>query len=151
MNGNPNIRGAVHLFLMRDGMVLLSRRSNTGYEDGKLSVVAGKLDGGEQVAEAAKREAEEEVGLRLRTEDIKIVGVMHRRTSFDEWIDFFVEVERLEGVPFNAEPHKCSELRWCGLEELPDDVIPYVRRALDNYRNGIWFDSYGWEAVLDIQ
>jgi 8-oxo-dGTP pyrophosphatase MutT (NUDIX family) len=56
LNGNPNIRSAVHLFLVREGRLLLSRRSNTGYEDGKLSVVAGKLDGGEQVVEAARRE-----------------------------------------------------------------------------------------------
>jgi 8-oxo-dGTP pyrophosphatase MutT (NUDIX family) len=146
MNRIPNIRSAVHLFLVHDGQVLLSRRSNTGYEDGKLSVVAGKLDGGEQVIEAAGREALEEAGLRLRPEDIRVVGVMHRKTSFDEWIDFFVEVEQWEGEPVNTEPHKCSELRWCGLDELPDDVVPYVRRALNNYRNGIWFDSCGWEA-----
>jgi 8-oxo-dGTP pyrophosphatase MutT (NUDIX family) len=74
MNRIPNIRSAVHLFLVHDGQVLLSRRSNTGYEDGKLSVVAGKLDGGEQVIEAAGREALEEAGLGLRPEDIRVVG-----------------------------------------------------------------------------
>jgi len=35
------LTSAVHLFLVRNGKVLLLRRFNTGYEDGKYSVIAG--------------------------------------------------------------------------------------------------------------
>jgi hypothetical protein len=38
-----------------------------------------------------------------------------------------------------------DELAWYPLDTLPTNTIPYVRRALDNYRRGIWFDSYGWD------
>ena len=42
------------------------------------------------------------------------------------------------------EPEKCDELKWFGIRDLPDSTIPYVRRGIDNYREGIWFGSVGW-------
>lgn len=135
---------AVHLFLIRDGQVLLARRCNTGYADGQYSVIAGHLDGDEEVATAANREAREEAGIAIAPADLAVVGVMHRRAE-DERIDFFVAATRWTGELVNAEPHKCDDLAWFPLDRLPDNVVPYVRRALDNYRRGSWFDSYGWE------
>ncbi len=134
---------AVHLFFLRDAQVLLLRRYNTGYEDGKYSVVAGHLDGGEQVKEAAIREAREEVGVELAPEDVEIVGVMHRLSN-DERVDWFVVIRRWAGEIANCEPDKCDELAWFDLDALPPNVIAYVQRALENYRQSRWFDSYGW-------
>ena len=47
---------AAHLFLLKDQAILLSRRCNTGYEDGKYSVPAGHLDGNESVIQAMVRD-----------------------------------------------------------------------------------------------
>lgn len=135
---------AVHLFLTSNGYVLLLRRHNTGYEDGRYSVIAGHLDGGEEVIVAAAREANEEAGITLDPADIAVVGVMHRRSN-DERIDFFVAASRWTGEIVNTEPHKCDDLSWHPLDHLPDNTIPYIRRALDNYRAGRWFDSFGWQ------
>jgi 8-oxo-dGTP diphosphatase len=137
------LRSAVHIFLRRGDTVLLLRRYRTGYEDGKYSVVAGHLEGGETVRAAAAREVREEVGLTLAPQEIEVVGVMHRMSN-DERIDWFVSALTWRGEPRNLEPGKCDELRWCALDDLPDNTIPYVRRALENAQRGIWFDSYGW-------
>lgn len=135
---------AVHLFLVKDGKVLLLRRHNTGYEDGNYSVVAGHLDGGEEVLDAMIREAREEAGIEIAPGDMRVVGVMHRLSN-DERIDFFLSASDWTGEVRNMEPHKCDQLAWYDLEHLPENIIPYVRRALENFRAGTWFDSYGWE------
>lgn len=134
---------AVHLFLIRDGQVLLLRRCGTGYEDGNYSVVAGHLNGDEEVKAAAIREAREETGIAIAPQDLEVVGVMHRRSD-DERIDFFLSAKSWSGCITNSEPDKCDRLAWFDLGELPDNLIPYVRRALENYRHSRWFDSFGW-------
>ena len=134
---------AVHVLFLRDGRVLMLRRTNTGYADGLLSVPAGHLDGGETVVAAAMREVYEEVGVDLRPDEIEVAGVMHRLEG-EERIDFFLAVRAWRGEFENREPEKCSELVWAPLDGLPDDTVPYVRAAIEAYRSGEWFSSYGW-------
>ena len=134
---------AAHLFLIWDGKILLLRRQNTGYEDGNYSVVAGHLDGGEEVASAMICEAREEAGIQISPRAIEVVGVMHRLDP-EERVDFFLTATSWSGEIRNMEPRKCSELAWFDLDDLPTNVIPYVRKAIHNYRCGISFDSFGW-------
>ena len=134
---------AVHLFLVRDERVLLLRRVNTGYEDGNDSVVAGHLDGDEEVTAAAAREAAEEVGVAIALGGLRVVGVMHRRAD-DERIGFFLESTRWSREIANREPERCDDLRWVEPARVPPNVIPYVRRAIENWQRGVWFDSFGW-------
>jgi 8-oxo-dGTP diphosphatase len=134
---------AVHLFLIQNHKVLLLRRFNTGYEDGNYSVIAGHLDGNEEIKTAMIREAREEAGIEVMREDLEVVGVMHRKSN-DERIDFFLAAERWTGELRNCEPELCDELAWYDLDRLPVNMLPYVRKALKNYRAGRWFDSFGW-------
>ena len=133
----------VHLLFFRENQVLLLRRFNTGYADGQYSVPAGHLDGGETVIAAARREGLEETGVLIEAGDLAFSSVVHRQDG-DERVDFFVQVRQWQGEPVNSEPEKCDELRWVNLDELPGNVIPYVRKAIQNHRDGIQFDEFGW-------
>lgn len=135
---------AVHLFFIREQQVLLLRRYNTGYEDGNYSVVAGHVEAGETVTQAAAREAQEEVGVTIAPQDIAVVQVMHRKSE-EERVDFFVLIKNWRGEIINHEPQKCDALRWFAWDQLPQNIIPYVKRALDNYSNGVVFDEFGWQ------
>ena len=137
-------RSAIHLFFFnQEGHTLLSLRCNTGYMDGWYSVVAGHIEPGETIEQASMREAREEIGVELTSEDIEVVGVMHRRDS-EERIDFFVHVHAWRGQPANHEPEKCDCIEWFNLDALPENTVPYVRRALDNFYEKRWFDAFGW-------
>src|SRR5882672_4802507 len=111
---------AVHVFLVRGDDVLFLRRLNTGYEDGKLSVIAGHVEAGETVTEAAIREAREEVGIELARERLRVVGVMHRKSE-DARIDFFLSYRLGSERPSNLESDRSAELVWAPVAKAPAD------------------------------
>ena len=135
---------AVHLFLHTNNQLLMLRRYRTGYEDGNYSVVAGHLDGGEDVYAAMIREAGEEAGILLQRPALEIVQVMHRKSAAEERVDYFLACNTWEGEVRNMEPDKCDDLCWCPWAAIPDNTIGYVRAAIENYRNGVAFSLYGW-------
>lgn len=141
------LRSAVYLFLIRQDRILLARRYKTGWQDGKYSVVAGHLDGGETVFQAMIREAREEAGIILDPAQLKVVHVMHRIPIGNdlEYIDFFLTAPEWDGVPEIREPDKCDDLRWFPLDHLPDNIIPSVQAAIDNYRNNTFFADFYYQ------
>ena len=134
---------ACHLFLIKESKILLLRRFNTGYEDGNYSVVAGHLDGNESAKEAMIRETREEAGINVDENDLKFIQVMHRKSE-EERIDFFFCADKWIGKIENREPHKCDGLQWFNLDKLPNNMVPYVRKAIDNYKRQKTFDQFGW-------
>lgn len=141
---------AVFVLLRRGDNVLLLRRANTGYQDGKYSLIAGHLDGDELATEAAVREAKEEAGITVDPSKLDFVHVSHRLgrgNSGDERIDLFYELKEWQGEITNAEPHKCDDLSWHPLNDLPGDTLPHVRRVLECIKRSIPYSEYITEPV----
>lgn len=126
---------AVYVFLMSETKVLLMRRCNTGFEDGRFGVISGHVDGNETIVQAAVREAREECALELAARDLILATAMHRKVSDGEWFDWFFFCRDWNGSALNAEPGKCSELLWSDVEALPPDTVRYVRHALETALN----------------
>ncbi|MFS1513793.1 NUDIX hydrolase [Chengkuizengella sp. SCS-71B] len=142
----PLYYGSVNvLFYRNDNEVLLLKRKNTGFEDGKWGIVAGKIEGREDVVSAAIREAKEEAGVRIDSNEINVVGVMHRNNIKNEWIDFYVKVDSWQGEIINVEPDKCEEFKWFKVDKLPSNMIPFIRTAIEKNHQQMWFESFGWE------
>jgi len=135
---------AVHLILIKDGKILLLRRFNTGYEDGNYSVPAGHIKQGERARTAMVREAKEETGLDIDEDALKTIHVMHRMGNDQERIDFFMSAKEWKGEPCICEKDKSDELSWYGLNELPENIIPYVKSALEHIETNEFYSEFGW-------
>ncbi len=137
------LHSSVNLILLKENKVLLQRRFNTGWMDGKYSFVAGHLDGNESVTKAMMREAFEEINLVFKEKDLIPATVIHIKWE-EEYIEFFFVVTKWEGEPINKEPDQCDDLDWFPIDKLPDNSLPFVKQALENYKNKISFSNMGW-------
>ena len=135
---------SVYLILEVDGTMLLSRRANTGFEDGKYGLVAGHSEAGEPLTHAIIREVQEEAGITIAPEDLHEVLTMHRNCGDHERIDFFFTADRWEGAITNMEPDKCDDLSWFPIGQLPDNVIPYIREAIGCFQTGKTYVEWGF-------
>lgn len=138
---------ASYLVLIKDNKILLQRRFNTGYEDGKYSMVAGHVDKGETFTQCIIREAKEEAGILLKPEDLKVVHLMHRDSGTEEnneRVDIFFIADKWAGEIENKEPHKCDDLSWFDLDNLPNNIIPYIKQAIDCIKNKVFYSEHGW-------
>lgn len=69
---------------------------------------------------------------------------MHRNAASDERIDFFMTTSTYTGEIVNCEPHKCDDLRWFKLNELPENIVPYVKVAIERYQAGEFYSEFNY-------
>lgn len=137
---------AVYLVLEKDGKLLMAKRSNTGYMDGMYSLVAGHVDGNETVYQAMLRETKEEVNVDILPQDMKVVHVSHRNSNGGEreYIDVYLKASNFSGELKNLEPNKCSDLTWFEFDNLPEEIVPEVKKALEDISKGEIFSTLGF-------
>jgi len=133
------IKVAVYLLLIREDKILLLRRRNTGWQDGNYGLPAGHLELNETIIEGLLREVKEEIGLVLKPEDVRLVHVMHRMSNY---VDFFFVSQYQDKEPKNEEPESCDDLDWFSIKNLPDNMVPSVRSAINNYIQGVTFFEF---------
>ena len=128
-----------YLILKKGEKILLGRRVNTGYYDGWYAVPAGHIEADVLPIGGLIRESKEEIGITILPKDTKLMHTMYR-AKHDETgqrVDFFFVVEQWSGEVINAEPHKCDDLRWFPIIDLPENTMHHVRHALECYQKGI--------------
>lgn len=120
----------VHVILRRCGRVLLLRRAGDVFASGQFCLPSGHLEEGESIIQAAARETREETGIVLRPGSLRHVLSVHQRNPgpSDSRVGFaFSPDGAWVGEPFNAEPHKHSELAT--LPRFPPTPPSTVRRS----------------------
>ncbi len=141
----PSTFVCAYLILRQKDEVLLLLRQNTGYCDGFYGLVSGHVEEGETATEGMIREAQEEAGIELLPSQLKVVHVMHRKsTRFN--VDIFFECTSWQGTVNNQEPEKCATLEFFPIANLPPNTLPYIADAIEAGSKGVFYSEHGWES-----
>lgn len=140
---------ASYLVLIKNNKILLSRRKNTGFQDGKYTLVSGHIKASESFTEATIRETKEEANIILKPADLKVVYVMNRFEKSNppelrNRLDVFFLAKKWQGEIKNMEPKKCDDLSWFPLNKLPKNTIPYIKHTLKNIKHKKFYSEYGF-------
>lgn len=139
MKQRYKITTAVYLLLIKENKILLSLREGTGYMDGLYSLPAGHVEANETIIDACIRETLEEINIIIKKEDLNLATTMFRKgiNGGDDYVDFFFVCDKFNGELKNNEPNKCGGIEFFDMQNLPENTIEYIRKAIHNSNNDI--------------
>jgi 8-oxo-dGTP pyrophosphatase MutT (NUDIX family) len=122
--------------------ILLHRRQNTGYQDGKWDIAgSGHVNKNETAQAALIRECKEEIGIDVKLEDIDFVHLSHRLSKDRIYYDIYFVIKFYLGTPTIMEADKCSEMEWFFINNLPIDIIDCRKQDILNYLGKIYYSE----------
>jgi 8-oxo-dGTP diphosphatase len=140
------LHASVHILFMKNKEILLSLRKNIT-SDGLYGLIAGHLEDGETISQVFIREAKEEVGVIVRPEDLNISTICHSysRHNNRQFIQFYALCNKWTGEFSNREPDKCESIKFFPINDLPQNIVPYIKDAIPKVLDGTIYYEYGWE------
>ena len=110
----------VALFVINDKkQVLLQKRAATKrFNPNKWGLCAGHVDSGESIDASALREIEEEIGLKLSLDDLKVLEKMEikKRESNSHIVRVYYVICNQEN--FKIQKEELSEVKWFNIDEV---------------------------------
>lgn len=114
--------------ILRDGRLLLVKRRRAP-EAGAWSLPGGKVDFGERVEDAIRREVAEEIGVEIElTRPLALVQMIG--VDGQHWVSPTWTARLVAGEPRNVEPEKHEALLWADLDNPPLPLALAAREAI---------------------
>jgi ADP-ribose pyrophosphatase YjhB (NUDIX family) len=121
----PTITAVVAI--TRDDKILLIKRDDFAV----WSLPGGSVENGESLPEAAIREVKEETGLEVELK--ALIGIYSRLGVLpDDYAVLFSGVQA--GGEIRTQPGETIEARYFGFDHLPDEIVPWYRRRIQDVR-----------------
>ncbi len=110
--------------------ILLKRTSKTRNGAGFWAKPGGGVEFGEKIEDAVRREVKEELGVDV--EIIKFLGFSEGilKSENQHWVSFNYLAKIIGGEIRNMEPEKHEEIKWFGLDNLPEKVMANTMDAI---------------------
>jgi 8-oxo-dGTP diphosphatase len=141
MSPDQKVGVGVGVMVLRDGKVLLGKRNGDPAKAssklggaGTWTMPGGKVDYGETLEAAAKREVLEETGLHVGS--LRMVSVSDDIGDMGHFVTIGFLCEDFDGEPEAKEPETINPWNWFALDDLPDPMYFPSVGLLKNYRAG---------------
>ena len=130
--GKDFIGVGVGAFIVKDGKLLLLKRKKPP-EKGKWMIPGGKVEFGETLEEALKKEIQEELGVKCKIKGLLCVADHILPEEKTHFVSPTLLVE-LEGEPKLLEPNKHERMKWFPLDALPENLALVNQPAVSEYK-----------------
>jgi len=122
------------LILKKEDQVLLCiQRTAKGR---KFTLAGGRIEGMEYAREALIREAFEEIGIKLKKQDLKLVHVLHKKNKKGNVVTFYFKSSHWEGMIKNKEPQNFYGVEWHLIGQLPGRTSPTTKHVINKVLQG---------------
>jgi len=138
------------IFVNEDGHIAMVLRKNTRWMNNFYALPGGKVEKDESFIDAAVRETEEEVGVKLGAQNLKHAVTIYVNADDEEpepdmkWVHVIFEVRKWDGELINAEPDTHGELAWFDPLRVPENTVPMMKTAIEAWIKKEGYADHGW-------
>ena len=126
------------IMILKGGKVLLGKRhedpekaSSLLHGEGTWTMPGGKLHFQEGLKEAARREASEETGIKIKNPEV--ISVSNDTVYDNHFVTLGFLCTDFEGEPKITEPDEITKWEWFDLNNLPSPLFPPSKKIIKNY------------------
>ncbi len=143
---NPSKQIGVGIIFLKEEQILLLFRSNTKKNSNLYGLIGGLVEKGESPQTAAQREALEEIGVEIPKNALELSHCMSSIENGVETVGLYFVVRHWNGIPESKETNKHDHLAWFSLKNLPENIIPRNKQAIQMVTKGVPYSEYGWDS-----
>lgn len=130
-NGNSNAPTTVHVAVAvifnEDQEILLTKRHADSHQGGLWEFPGGKLEPGESLAKALKRELQEELGIDVLSHH----GLLRIEHDYGDK-QVLLDVHSVTAFAQEPKPREGQPMRWVSISQLMDYEFPKANGAIVN-------------------
>jgi ADP-ribose pyrophosphatase YjhB (NUDIX family) len=125
-------KAIVWVILKQDNNVLLLKKP----DNSEWTLTGGHVEDQESLKMAAIRIAKQQINLDIESEDLDFSCVIDRKMDSAFKLHIFFKVSKWQGELNNNEPNVHSEVEWCNLDSLPENLGILADAAINSLTSG---------------
>ena len=136
----------VGVIMLRNGKILLGKRSSDPEKassfaraEGTWTLPGGKMNFGESFEDVARREVEEETGIKVNVKNLKLISLTNDVDTNAHFVTIGLLCEDFSGEPKTMEPEEITEWKWFDLQNLPSSMFFISEKMIKNYKESVLY------------